>query len=181
MEEPASVTGTLVTTKESLLGTVTSQRSALNASFINSGETYNTTLTVHYGIDGKPGEDGFSPLIDVYKDTTTEYILKITDVRGSFLTPNLKGEGGGGTIDVSDKVDEDLLEYGILNALTTTKEHREQAFLYVRQHDMGENKKIPLSVVALEPEVEEKIKTKLQTVQERPTNWRVGDYIFLEI
>lgn len=143
-------------------------------------ELPSATLTVSYGADGKPGEDGFSPLIDVHKDTEEEYILKITDVRGSFLTPNLKPFVSE-SAEWESKVDEDLLEYGILDATALTDEHRKETFLYIRRHDVGENNKIPLSVVALQPEVEKLINEKLQTVQERPTNWKVGDYIFLEL
>lgn len=38
---------------------------------------------------------GYSPTITVESDTDEEYILKITNKEGSFLTPNLKGGGGG--------------------------------------------------------------------------------------
>lgn len=45
------------------------------------------------GIQGENGEDGFSPTITVKEDTSTSYKLTITDVEGSFDTPNLKGNG----------------------------------------------------------------------------------------
>ena len=47
-------------------------------------------------IRGPQGEPGFSPTIDVKEDTDDTYILTITDVEGSYDTPNLKGSGGSG-------------------------------------------------------------------------------------
>ena len=47
-------------------------------------------------IRGPQGEPGFSPTIDVKEDTADTYILTITDVDGSYDTPNLKGSGGSG-------------------------------------------------------------------------------------
>lgn len=52
------------------------------------------------GVPGTNGVDGVSPTITVSSSTDTEYMLTITDVNGSFTTPNLKGQngtGGGGT------------------------------------------------------------------------------------
>lgn len=43
------------------------------------------------------GEDGFSPTIEVYESTSERYVLKITTAEGEYLTPNLKGSGGGGS------------------------------------------------------------------------------------
>lgn len=43
------------------------------------------------GTDGKNGADGFSPTVEVSKNTDNSYILKVTDKNGSFETPNLKG------------------------------------------------------------------------------------------
>lgn len=40
------------------------------------------------GIDGK---DGISPLINVYSETDSEYILEIKDKNGTIITPNLMG------------------------------------------------------------------------------------------
>ena len=37
-----------------------------------------------------PGEDGFSPTIQVHSDTPTEYTLEITDKNGTITTPNLR-------------------------------------------------------------------------------------------
>ena len=49
------------------------------------------------GIDGKDGSngiDGFSPTISIAENTSSSYILTITDANGSFDTPNLKGQDG---------------------------------------------------------------------------------------
>ena len=48
------------------------------------------------GEKGDKGDPGFSPTIDVKEDTDDTYILTITDVDGSYDTPNLKGSGGSG-------------------------------------------------------------------------------------
>ncbi len=61
------------------------------------------------GIDGKDGSngiDGFSPTISIAESTSSSYILTITDVNGSFNTPNLKGQdgtsGSGTSITIDD-------------------------------------------------------------------------------
>lgn len=48
------------------------------------------------------GADGYSPTITVKTDTSTNYVLTITDVNGSYNTPNLKGESGGYTPTAAD-------------------------------------------------------------------------------
>ena len=48
------------------------------------------------GTDGTDGTDGYSPTITVKENTSERYVLTITDVNGSYDTPNLKGSGGGG-------------------------------------------------------------------------------------
>lgn len=48
------------------------------------------------GDRGEPGKDGFSPTIKEKTSTETEYILTITNADGSYDTPNLMGQGGGG-------------------------------------------------------------------------------------
>ena len=58
--------------------------SALN---VTNGAT-GATLSLRPGIDGADGKDGFSPTITVHKDTKTEYVLKVTNKDGSYLTPN---------------------------------------------------------------------------------------------
>lgn len=45
------------------------------------------------GERGLEGQDGFSPTIKIAEETTTVYKLNITDINGTFTTPNLKGQG----------------------------------------------------------------------------------------
>ena len=67
---------------------------------LSDGTYYDTTpiptVKGDKGDKGDDGTDGFSPTITVSEDTSTTYILQITDKNGSYLTPNLKGSGGGG-------------------------------------------------------------------------------------
>lgn len=169
LENKGSISGVIESSEGELTGALSADKESIVASLSVKNSVPGATLDVHYGIDGKPGKDGFSPLIDVHKNTEEEYILKITDVRGSFLTPNLKSSGGE-SADCEGKVDEDLLKYSLLDVTKMNVKNREESFLYVRRHNVGENNKIPLSVVALQPEVEEMVKNKLRTVQERPTD-----------
>lgn len=46
------------------------------------------------GPQGKTGDAGFAPQVEVEKSTENEYILKIKDVDSDYDTPNLKGSGG---------------------------------------------------------------------------------------
>lgn len=46
------------------------------------------------GADGTNGTDGFSPTIEVERNTDTEYALNITTKDGKITTPNLKGANG---------------------------------------------------------------------------------------
>lgn len=63
---------------------------------MTSGST--VTFTVTNGAKGDPGDDGFSPTIVEDPGNTDEiYKLDITTIEGSFVTPNLKGGGSGGT------------------------------------------------------------------------------------
>ena len=73
------------------------------------GEKGDRGDTGEHGADGKDGTngvDGFSPTISVAENTTSSYILTITDVNGSFNTPNLKGADG--TSGSSIKLDENF-------------------------------------------------------------------------
>ena len=70
------------------------------------------------GIQGLQGIQGVSPHVEVKTETSTEYILSISDQRGTFETPNLKGRDGigGGNMEknVYDKNDNgkvDVSEY----------------------------------------------------------------------
>ena len=61
------------------------------------------------GTNGTDGTDGFSPTVVVKTSTDSTYILTITDVNGSYDTPNLKGGGGGGgATALADLTDVDL-------------------------------------------------------------------------
>lgn len=142
------------------------------------------TLSLRIGQDGQDGKDGFSPTITVHKDTKTEYILRITDVNGSYLTPNLYPDLEGlqdVTTLVAGKVDKDLSDYVEINPVTLNVSQRRNTFLYVDVLDRP--RKINLSTIALQPETDEKIACKLQTVSEVPSreSWKIGDYILLDI
>lgn len=188
-ENQAELNANVGTQEGDLTGTVVAD-SQLTASLENAVQPINVTLgtnndqigaslSIHYGADGRPGKDGFSPTITVYKQDKKTYVLQITDVNGSYLTPNLQGQDGEGA---NGKVDEDLEKYRLINPVTLTKSQRDNSFVYVRRADLGEGNKVALSDIALKEEVDEQIKRKLRTVQERPTEeWKVGDYIFLEI
>lgn len=149
---------------------------------VTNGAT-GATLSIRPGVDGQDGKDGFSPTITVYRDTTTEYILKVTNKDGSYLTPNLYPDIEGlqdVAALVASKVDEDLAEYPVLTPTLLTKSQREQSYTYVRTLNL--NRKVALSEIALEKETDEKIKRKLQTVAtvEEASGWKVGDYILLD-
>lgn len=83
----------------------------------NNGVEHTTTVVVHDGAtgatgatgpqgpagadgapgtDGAPGADGFSPVITIKTDTSSEYVLHIETADDEFDTPNLKGGGGSG-------------------------------------------------------------------------------------
>ena len=66
------------------------------------GDKGDTGATGQAGANGIDGVDGFSPTITVFENTDTSYKLNITDVNGSFQTPNLKGSSGGGTGGTTD-------------------------------------------------------------------------------
>lgn len=92
------------------------------------GTTHETEFTVKDGAKGDPGQtgqtgqtgpagadgtDGFSPTITVKTSTGDTYILTITDAKGSYDTPNLKGSGGGGASALSDLTDVDLTNLAV--------------------------------------------------------------------
>lgn len=56
------------------------------------------------GIPGNPGDDGISPTVAIKTNTSTDYVLTITDADGSFDTPNLKGQDGEGSGDMLKSV-----------------------------------------------------------------------------
>lgn len=142
------------------------------------------TLSLRIGQDGQDGKDGFSPTITIHKDTKTEYILKITDVNGSYLTPNLYPdlEGLQDVVTlVAGKVDKDLSDYVEINPVTLNVGQRQNTYLYVDV--MNKPRKLSVGTLALQQETNERIAKKLQTVSEVPTreNWKIGDYILLDV
>lgn len=165
--EEGTLTGVLVAENE-LVANIETQQRTLNATVSSDADTLSARLSIHYGADGRPGKDGYSPTITVHEHTDTTYILKITDVNGSFLTPNLQGQDGEGG-DGKGKVDEDLVKYRLVNPLNLTEDQREQSLLYVRRNDLNEGNKVTLNHIALTEEVDKKIKQKLQTVTDRAT------------
>lgn len=176
--EEGQLTGTIVA-EDQLTASVDNEVRTLNATLNVEGDGMNANLTIHYGADGRPGKDGFSPTISVYKEDKKTYILKITDVNGSYLTPNLQGQDGEGGAE--GKVDEDLAKYRLVNPVTLNASQRDSSFMYLRRDDLNEGNKVCLSTIALKEEVDEQIRQKLQTVENRDiTQWKVGDYIFLE-
>lgn len=62
------------------------------------------------GADGSNGIDGVSPTISIAENTSNSYILTITDINGSFNTPNLKGADGTSGSGTSITVDTELSE-----------------------------------------------------------------------
>lgn len=171
----------VVTDANDLNGNLASGAS-VSAVNVTEGVT-GATLSLRIGQDGADGKDGFSPTITVHKDTKTEYILKVTNKDGSYLTPNLYPdlEGLQDVVTlVASKVDEDLAEYELIDPKILTVNQRADSYLYTRS--LGRNRKIALGEVALEAETNEKIRTKLQTVEVVPeqSDWKIGDYILLD-
>lgn len=162
---------------------------AVNAGEV-SGEKVNYgaltgTLSVHYGADGQPGKDGFSPTITVHQDDETTYILKITDENGTIYTPNLKANVGGfENVEelIASKIDVDLAPYNTFNPVTLNVGQKESTFLYAYREDVQQGNKVTLNCLALKEEVDEQIRRKMQTTNTVDNaDWKVGDYIFLEI
>lgn len=175
--QEGELTGTVVAESQ-LTASLENEVRTLNATLNSDSDMMNASLSIHYGADGRPGKDGFSPTISVYKEDKKTYILKITDVNGSYLTPNLQGQDGEGA---EGKVDEDLAKYRLVNPVTLNASQRDNSFMYLRRDDLGEGNKVCLSTIALKEEVDAQIRQKLQTVENRDiTQWSVGDYIFLE-
>lgn len=88
------------------------------------------------GKDGRDGADGFSPTVTVKTQTSTDYVLEITDKNGSYDTPNLQGRKGdkgdrgdgtvvdtakGSTISLTDSADSPLDAISIMGKSTQTK------------------------------------------------------------
>ena len=180
ISEEGLISGVVEKNEEELSATISTQQETLNTMLTVKGTNQTASLNVHYGVDGKPGKDGFSPTISVYKETKKEYILKITNKDNSYLTPNLMPDIDE-ILGLDEKVDKDLTLYTEIEPTILNAKQRDETLLYA----YDANKQQPLSVkiteIALKKEVDQQIKRKLQTVKSRAVDWEVGDYIFLEI
>lgn len=178
VEAISALTGTL-----GVLVDDDSFQGSINALDIHNGVA-SATLTLRIGQDGQNGKDGFSPTITVYKDTKTEYILEITNKDGSYLTPNLYPDIEG-LQDVEElvrgKVDKDLSSYKAIDLTHLNKAQRDNSYVYINTYN-NQAAKASVGMIALMPEVEDRLRTKIRTVDKRPdSDWRLGDYIFLDI
>lgn len=73
------------------------------------------------GLVGPQGNPGFSPVITVEEDTSTNYKLNIQTEQGSFITPNLKGSipEGGSTGSVLTRTESGDAEFAPIPYATT--------------------------------------------------------------
>lgn len=73
------------------------------------------------GLVGPQGNPGFSPVITVEEDTSTNYKLNIQTEQGSFITPNLKGSipAGGSAGSVLTRTESGEAEFAPLPYATT--------------------------------------------------------------
>lgn len=85
-------------------------------------EPNTNTIVVYYtdGTHSDPieipvvnGRDGFSPTITVHTNTPAVYKLDITDVNGTFTTPNLRGGGSGGDAVLTDNLTASITVGGV--------------------------------------------------------------------
>lgn len=74
------------------------------------------------GLVGPQGNPGFSPVITVEEDTSTNYKLNIQTEQGSFITPNLKGSipAGGSAGSVLTRTESGGAEFAPLPYATTS-------------------------------------------------------------
>ena len=166
ISEEGLISGVVEKNEEELSATISTQQETLNTMLTVKGTNQTASLNVHYGVDGKPGKDGFSPTISVYKETKKEYILKITNKDSSYLTPNLMPDIDE-VLGLDEKVDKDLTLYTEIEPTILNAKQRDETLLYA----YDANKQQPLSVkiteIALKKEVDQQIKRKLQTVKSR--------------
>ena len=148
-----------------------------------TGQVLRGTLSVRIGQDGVDGKDGFSPTITVHENTPSKYVLEITDVNGSYLTPNLypdvKNLEDVATL-VANKVDKTLEPYPVVSVMTLDATQRQESYVFANVQQTAS--KIRLSDLAIASEVEEAISRKLQTVDSIPSReeWKIGDFILLD-
>ena len=74
------------------------------------------------GRQGNVGQDGFSPIVDVYSNTEANYQLKIISAEGEIITPNLKGQDG-----TSPTIPNDVVRRSELEDYTTIEQFDELA------------------------------------------------------
>ena len=74
------------------------------------------------GLVGPQGNPGFSPVITVEEDTSTNYKLNIQTEQGSFITPNLKGSipAGGSAGSVLTRTESGEAEFAPIPYATTS-------------------------------------------------------------
>lgn len=74
------------------------------------------------GLVGPQGNPGFSPIITVEEDTSTNYKLNIQTEQGSFITPNLKGSipAGGSAGSVLTRTESGGAEFAPIPYATTS-------------------------------------------------------------
>ncbi len=148
-----------------------------------TGQVLRGTLSVRVGQDGVDGKDGFSPTITIHENTPTKYVLEITDVNGSYLTPNLypdvKNLEDIATL-VASKVDKTLEPYPAVSVATLDATQRQDSYVFANVQQTAS--KIRLSELAMASEVEEAISRKLRTVESIPSReeWKIGDFILLD-
>ena len=148
-----------------------------------TGQVLRGTLSLRVGQDGVDGRDGISPTISVYENTPTKYVLEITDVNGSYLTPNLypdvKNLEDIATL-VASKVDKTLEPYPAVSVATLDVTQRQESYVFANVQQTAS--KIRLSELAMAKEVEDAIARKLRTVDTIPSreDWKIGDFILLD-
>lgn len=180
ISEEGLISGVVEKNEEELSATISTQQETLNTMLTVKGTNQTASLNVHYGVDGKPGKDGFSPTISVYKETKKEYILKITNKDSSYLTPNLMPDIDE-VLGLDEKVDKDLTLYTEIEPTILNAKQRDETLLYAYDAKKQQPLSVKITEIALKKEVDQQIKRKLQTVKSRAVDWEVGDYIFLEI
>lgn len=166
ISEEGLISGVVEKNEEELSATISTQQETLNTMLTVKGTNQTASLNVHYGVDGKPGKDGFSPTISVYKETKKEYILKITNKDSSYLTPNLMPDIDE-VLGLDEKVDKDLTLYTEIEPTILNAKQRDETLLYAYDAKKQQPLSVKITEIALKKEVDQQIKRKLQTVKSR--------------